>query len=559
MSTWQKQSHGLFDFTSRNHLKSESHYHLSEPMQLIVEPGRDRIYFSTFEYDKTLRTDLNKLYVNMKTQELVFRQGKESPNISSKLWRYLIPPHAYTMNVGDVLRLGKLSLRVRSINIARGDNHAKSEGYSFKGNSAINGERQVDLLHDDTLECRICMDGPQPDNPFLVFCECSKSMPTHVNCVKKWLKAKCEVSHSTNTVFYNLKNIKCEVCETSYPLTVRIGGREHTLFSTEVEGDQNYAIFELFEKNSDEIKGISVLFLKQENMRFTIGRANENDVVFNDVSVSRTHAELIYSNGKLTVRDLNSKFGTHTLANKISLPSLGKEIHLQIEKFYFNFHVMRGKKCFCSVKHQYSYALNPRDPLDLLVQTFNRNDGNAVPVNANNVRLQYDNNEDNQNSIRISEIVNTPFNNMRSEVSVQNQQPPRQMPNIVEENLETNFREYINTPRVQNPIAMPRVEQRHEEEVKHDVHGNNFSFNVIAEQKSRIAEDRLVGKHQSMAQIDPMKMNTMNYNTGDRFINKMQKGGNNQNFFDDDDDDMFNNGSAMSLSRLQSDNAFRFN
>jgi pSer/pThr/pTyr-binding forkhead associated (FHA) protein len=86
-------------------------------------------------------------------------------------------------------------------------------------------------------------------------------------------------------------------------------------------------------KENCNIKSFHVIQLTGDEL--VIGRGHESDIRINDISVSRSHAQLKYNieDGTLLLRDLKSKFGTLIL---IKRPLLIKEkkIHLQIGRTY---------------------------------------------------------------------------------------------------------------------------------------------------------------------------------------------------------------------------------
>jgi hypothetical protein len=51
-----------------------------------------------------------------------------------------------------------------------------------------------------------------------------------------------------------------------------------------------------------------------------IGRTSDNDLVINDPSISRSHAQIRESNGHFTLSDLDSKFGTYLNGTKLRTP-----------------------------------------------------------------------------------------------------------------------------------------------------------------------------------------------------------------------------------------------
>jgi len=59
-------------------------------------------------------------------------------------------------------------------------------------------------------------------------------------------------------------------------------------------------------------------------------------VRINDISVSRSHADLILIENKVYIKDLRSKFGTLVLAQK-DIEFKNKQINLQIGRSYIEF------------------------------------------------------------------------------------------------------------------------------------------------------------------------------------------------------------------------------
>ncbi len=66
------------------------------------------------------------------------------------------------------------------------------------------------------------------------------------------------------------------------------------------------------------------------------GRGHDTDVRINDISVSRSHADLILINNKVYIKDLRSKFGTLVLAQK-EIEYNNRKINLQIGRSFIEF------------------------------------------------------------------------------------------------------------------------------------------------------------------------------------------------------------------------------
>jgi len=74
-------------------------------------------------------------------------------------------------------------------------------------------------------------------------------------------------------------------------------------------------------------------------------------VRINDISVSRTHASITLSCGKIFIRDLKSKFGTLVLIqNEIEISE--KTISLQIGRTYAEFSAINQKE-YQKIKKEY--------------------------------------------------------------------------------------------------------------------------------------------------------------------------------------------------------------
>lgn len=87
-------------------------------------------------------------------------------------------------------------------------------------------------------------------------------------------------------------------------------------------------------KDNNNIKSIHVITLDEQS-KIIMGRGHDSDVRINDISVSRSHANLTFENGKIKIMDMKSKFGTLALIKK-ELPILDKKIQLQIGRTYLD-------------------------------------------------------------------------------------------------------------------------------------------------------------------------------------------------------------------------------
>ena len=92
-----------------------------------------------------------------------------------------------------------------------------------------------------------------------------------------------------------------------------------------------------------DISGLGVLVIRSGDLtgaRFTIskdttkiGRNPDSDILFDDISVSRSHAEIVNSKSGLVVRDLGSLNGTYINQDLTEQSPLRHGDELQIGKF----------------------------------------------------------------------------------------------------------------------------------------------------------------------------------------------------------------------------------
>ena len=63
-------------------------------------------------------------------------------------------------------------------------------------------------------------------------------------------------------------------------------------------------------------------------MNFKLGRGHDSDLRYNDISMSRVHAKIQFSDGKWMLQDNDSKFGTLVLVKQRMplLPDVPKSV-----------------------------------------------------------------------------------------------------------------------------------------------------------------------------------------------------------------------------------------
>lgn len=365
--SWKKKSQGLFDFNSNSLMVMERHFYLSEECGIVLDEKEGRVTFLKGDIPDTLKEVSRVLQLDFQGRRLRHLRLQDTGDISKSLWQYLCPPNEHPIGEGEVFRLGKQTLRIKYVS-REGTAHLEGDHASQlpEKNEAggTNEDFKLENFSSDN-DCRICLEGSKPNDPFIALCECSKSMPMHLNCVKVWLKKKAEVQQSEFCTVYTLDEIKCDICGVKYPAQATFEGKRVTFFDPDLDGSTRHAYIEMFEKNSYDLKSVIVLKLDTSKKVFSIGRAEKNDILIDDVSISRHHAELSFTDKGAKLRDLGSKYGSHLMVKETNYPGTLTTVHLQIDRFYLMVHHLRGKTCFCSKKKRFNVISDPFVPVDL--------------------------------------------------------------------------------------------------------------------------------------------------------------------------------------------------
>ena len=222
----------------------------------------------------------------------------------------------YLLSEGDVLRLGKMKLKVKEIKSSRNNDRKKSEvhskslqnggvGRSIQKNEAIVKIRKPDF--DSSLTCRVCLtEEIEKEDPLVSPCFCAGTMScVHVNCLRRWLESKITQTNNNLAKVYRCKALECELCKYRYPSKIRVGDKVIDLILME-KPEGSYIVFET---KSDGHLNYSVLSFKDKES-YKLGRGYDADMRIPDISVSRNHALVLEKASGVYIKDLNSKFGT---------------------------------------------------------------------------------------------------------------------------------------------------------------------------------------------------------------------------------------------------------
>ena len=311
----------------------------------------------------------------------------------------------YKLNSGDIIKIGRISLRIRDIHFAPNNNsnnvnkndilsnsdnndfnnkdlntlrteanangNVGSRNYlskkvNFFSSSKSKGIKHISLaknllnkIEKKNKVCRICYieeDDPE-NNPLLQPCLCSGSMKyIHLLCLKHWISTRsCEkIDTTTYCMVYIIKQVECELCKAKFPDIIKHNGKMHHLLDFSQDFN-SYLTLESLTLDKYKNKFIYTISLMNSNKKMKLGRGHDCDILLSDISVSRIHCFLLADsmNKNLFIIDNDSKFGTLALVQSpfIKIEEL-LPLNIQIGRTYVQCIVKKPFKFFdcCNVE-----------------------------------------------------------------------------------------------------------------------------------------------------------------------------------------------------------------
>ena len=292
-------------------------------------------------------------------------------NLNNKMWLiqntenndkliYEIENSPYYLQKNDIIKLGKIKYEIIKLKIISKENKPTNNLINNKIEKfgSIFIEKEINIKEDildvkkkEKTKSNInddskCSSSKCPssectkENPLIKICNCDTYI--HVNCLKKFLKNRMDMSENQDktVISYKFENFGCEVCHEPYPLNFKIDYKGNNIACCLIDDldppeNTNYMILEslTYIKNGKNIKYIFVI--KLINSEITIGSKKENDIIIDRPSISRYHAVLKYDekNGRISIIN-KGKYGTSILIKKNVKLNIGEKIYLQVGRTY---------------------------------------------------------------------------------------------------------------------------------------------------------------------------------------------------------------------------------
>ena len=189
--------------------------------------------------------------------------------------------------------------------------------------SIVNKVESKNSSYSNDLEteiCFICLKNESTiENPLVTLCKCKNFV--HFQCLRNLLNLKIIIKRNEKgtVIEYYCPKFNCDVCLSPYPLQFRIPkfNMVYELIDLKMlPEDSNYLVIESLDyiKEKKNIKIVYFILLLDDD-KIKIGRHTSNDIIHDDVSISRFHCELKFDkdNGNVILENKSEKFGTLVL------------------------------------------------------------------------------------------------------------------------------------------------------------------------------------------------------------------------------------------------------
>jgi len=274
---------------------------------------------------------------------------KVSPGVQS---------NEFLIESNDDSTKGKLWIVLRSKKEARGTCRFETGGILKLGrmNIKLSGYPKDKMREDliDETETKVCIDRPKDENdlcrvcfssdntssnPLISTCKCIGSVKfIHYNCLKAWINLKLVLKQGTAVDSYCWKSFECELCKTPYPYAFLQEDIKYSLIDIKKPLDKIFAVIKSLNEKKGTERTIHVVTPGSAKRTFLLGRGHEADIRVTDISVSRIHAAVKFTEEGVYVEDNASKFGTLMMIPKLVI-SEGKDKSIQIGRTVINFQV----------------------------------------------------------------------------------------------------------------------------------------------------------------------------------------------------------------------------
>ena len=281
----------------------------------------------------------------------------------------------------DIKRISNSDSEKKEKELMKGDPPSKQE---LPTTSEKIDEKNKNIKNNKNKICRICYQEEDDNliNPLIRPCKCSGSMKyIHLKCLLHWLKSRTangSILSNTNenfNAYYINQKTECELCKQLFPDYIKHNDIKYCLIDFDYaqeskikennnnnkcnqnsentnmdininnnskninENNNNFMVIDTVFPLTDTNKYRYIVKFDNNN-ELKIGRGLDNQLVLNEITVSRNHCLLKlqknkYNNYEIEMEDKSSKFGSLILlqSNKVEIIK-GRPLHIQISNVH---------------------------------------------------------------------------------------------------------------------------------------------------------------------------------------------------------------------------------
>ena len=491
--TWPKESNELFDYESPEVAKQE--FNISSPCTFFR--NKNQIDYQGRDLNETLnpiQQGESLFYIDNSSTDFYFNPLSSSMNSNlildekserEKTWISLknfknkkYNNNGYLLNPGDVIKFGRVTLKIREIQL-EGRKNGNGNIYDLYKDTTkpyllnsmkINNNNN----HIKKKLCRICYcDDKEVDSPLLNPCKCSGGLKyIHLSCLQHWLKSKSTFSSSSNNfcMIYTFNQISCELCKEIFPDFIKVNNTFYQIWDFSESKFKNYISLDTLPLNGQ--KSIYIISFDNKNV-IKIGRSHESDLRITDVTVSRMHCQITKTNeNELLLEDSNSKFGSL--------------VYLQIKKlkiFPFVILPIQIGRTFLQFSLGYSFSIcnclkyfNNKKK-DVYNDDYIKNNSEQITLeNILIVKIQNEYDESDENSMNEEQKKNK---NLPLEIIIDDIEQKNMLTNSMEKQIEV-----INTLNLASSDAISKKRN-----TQTNINGFSEDERIISERKSQFGNN----------------------------------------------------------------------
>lgn len=246
-----------------------------------------------------------------------------------------LPGGSHCLRGGETIRLGAARIRVRQVVAAGHPAMRPRLKLDTRVAPCIVSPGQPEELAGTT--CRICLDGPNGDDPLISPCACKGSVEhVHLSCLREWIRVRCGLPSSDELCTgFQYRPLDCDLCKKPYAPTVCSVTEGVVKAENLVEIPRVQPPFVVMDVSGHHYGGggrrTYVLSLAgEENGIVKLGRTHNCHMQIPDATVSRWHASLRVHMGKVLLEDHGSKYGTLLEVERPVPVNANRSISLQV-------------------------------------------------------------------------------------------------------------------------------------------------------------------------------------------------------------------------------------